>query len=69
MSEGERDPFGRPREPSGDSLWSGRPTEGERRTSQLVQLADGIRAGGVTMSTLGLGLDYNNCLLDCGLCL
>ena len=42
----------------------GRPTEGERRTSQLVQLADGIRQGGVTMSTLGLGLDYNEDLME-----
>ncbi len=42
----------------------GRPTEGERRTAQLVGLADGIRSGGVTMSTLGLGLDYNEDLME-----
>jgi Ca-activated chloride channel homolog len=42
----------------------GRPTEGDRRISTLKSLADDMRALGAPTSTLGLGLDYNEDLME-----
>ena len=42
----------------------GRPTEGDRRESALVAHATQLRGKGFTMSTLGLGLDYNEDLME-----
>jgi len=42
----------------------GRPTEGERRSDLLVNHAEQLRHMGVTLSTLGVGLDYNEDLMQ-----
>lgn len=42
----------------------GRPTEGDRSTSTLAGHAAALRALGATTSTLGLGLDYNEDLME-----
>jgi Ca-activated chloride channel homolog len=42
----------------------GRPTEGDRRVSSLTKLADELRVSGAQTSTLGLGLDYNEDLME-----
>jgi Ca-activated chloride channel homolog len=42
----------------------GRPTEGDRRVSSLTKLADELRGVGAQTSTLGLGLDYNEDLME-----
>lgn len=42
----------------------GRPTEGDRRTQTLVGHTAALRNQGVTTSTLGLGLDYNEDLME-----
>lgn len=42
----------------------GRPTEGDRRESVLAGHAGQLRAQGITTSTLGLGLDYNEDLME-----
>lgn len=42
----------------------GRPTEGDRRTATLVGHTASLRATGVTTSTIGLGLDYNEDLME-----
>lgn len=45
-------------------LSDGRPTEGDRRESALVAHASELRRQGITTSTLGLGLDYNEDLME-----
>jgi Ca-activated chloride channel family protein len=45
-------------------LSDGRPTEGDRRESTLVGHADELRTHGIVTSTLGLGLDYNEDLME-----
>jgi len=45
-------------------LSDGRPTEGDRREATLVGHAQKLRSRGVTTSALGLGLDYNEDLLE-----
>jgi hypothetical protein len=45
-------------------LSDGRPTEGDRRTSTLVAHSEALRALGATSSTVGLGLDYNEDLME-----
>jgi len=42
----------------------GRPTEGDRRSSTLVGHSQGLRQTGITTSTIGLGLDYNEDLME-----
>jgi Ca-activated chloride channel family protein len=42
----------------------GRPTEGDRRESSLVAHATSLREKGIVTSTLGLGLDYNEDLME-----
>ncbi|HEY4221045.1 MAG TPA: VWA domain-containing protein [Myxococcota bacterium] len=42
----------------------GRPTEGDRREATLVGHAQRFREKGIATSTLGLGLDYNEDLLE-----
>jgi Ca-activated chloride channel family protein len=42
----------------------GRPTEGDRSTAALTGHASALRALGATTSTLGLGLDYNEDLME-----
>ncbi len=42
----------------------GRPTEGDRRESSLVSHATRLREKGIVTSTLGLGLDYNEDLME-----
>ena len=42
----------------------GRPTEGDRRESSLVAHATKLREKGFVTSTLGLGLDYNEDLME-----
>ena len=42
----------------------GRPTEGDRRESTLSGPAANLREHGITTSTLGLGLDYNEDLME-----
>lgn len=42
----------------------GRPTEGDRRTNTLVGHSQGLRNTGITTSTIGLGLDYNEDLME-----
>lgn len=42
----------------------GRPTEGDRRSSTLVAHSQGLRQTGITTSTIGLGLDYNEDLME-----
>jgi Mg-chelatase subunit ChlD len=42
----------------------GRPTEGDRSTATLVAHAAALRSSGATTSTLGLGLDYNEDLME-----
>ncbi len=42
----------------------GRPTEGDRRTATLVGHTAALRGQGVTTSTIGLGLDYNEDLME-----
>ena len=42
----------------------GRPTEGDRRATTLAGHSQSLRTGGVTMSTIGLGLDYNEDLME-----
>ena len=42
----------------------GRPTEGDRRESVLVAHATQLRGKGFTMSSIGLGLDYNEDLME-----
>jgi Ca-activated chloride channel family protein len=42
----------------------GRPTEGERREDRLARHAAALRDLGATVSTLGLGLDYNDNLME-----
>lgn len=42
----------------------GRPTEGDRRTATLAGHTSAMRATGVTTSTIGLGLDYNEDLME-----
>ncbi len=42
----------------------GRPTEGDRRTSTLSGHSQALRSQGVTVSTVGLGLDYNEDLME-----
>jgi Ca-activated chloride channel family protein len=42
----------------------GRPTEGERCSDILVKHAEELRLMGVTLSTLGVGLDYNEDLMQ-----
>jgi Ca-activated chloride channel family protein len=42
----------------------GRPTEGDRSTATLTGHAVALRALGATTSTLGLGLDYNEDLME-----
>lgn len=45
-------------------LSDGRPTEGDRRESTLAGHTASLREHGVTTSTLGLGLDYNEDLME-----
>lgn len=45
-------------------LSDGRPTEGDRREATLVGHAAGLRSQGIVTSTLGLGLDYNEDLME-----
>jgi Ca-activated chloride channel homolog len=45
-------------------LSDGRPTEGDRRESALVAHASQLRTNGIVTSTLGLGLDYNEDLME-----
>jgi Ca-activated chloride channel family protein len=45
-------------------LSDGRPTEGDRREATLVGHAGELREMGVVTSTLGLGLDYNEDLME-----
>lgn len=45
-------------------LSDGRPTEGDRREATLAGHAAQLREIGVTTSTLGLGLDYNEDLME-----
>lgn len=45
-------------------LSDGRANEGERRVDRLARHADALREAGATVSTLGLGLDYNEELLE-----
>lgn len=45
-------------------LSDGRPTEGDRRESTLAGHAATLREHGITTSTLGLGLDYNEDLME-----
>jgi len=42
----------------------GRPTEGDRRTQTLTSHSQGLRSQGITTSTIGLGLDYNEDLME-----
>ena len=42
----------------------GRPTEGDCRSSTLVAHSQGLRQTGITTSTIGLGLDYNEDLME-----
>ena len=42
----------------------GRPTEGDRREATLAGHAANLREHGITTSTLGLGLDYNEDLME-----
>lgn len=42
----------------------GRPTEGDRRSATLVGHSQGLRQSGITTSTIGLGLDYNEDLME-----
>lgn len=42
----------------------GRPTEGDRSEDALARHAMELRQAGITMSTLGLGLDYNEDLME-----
>jgi Ca-activated chloride channel family protein len=42
----------------------GRPTEGDRRTATLTGHTASLRQSGVTTSTIGLGLDYNEDLME-----
>lgn len=42
----------------------GRPTEGDRRESSLVAHAAQLRGSAVTTSTIGVGLDYNEDLME-----
>ncbi|MCC7074583.1 MAG: VWA domain-containing protein [Deltaproteobacteria bacterium] len=42
----------------------GRPTEGDRREATLAGHAASLREHGITTSTLGLGLDYNEDLME-----
>lgn len=42
----------------------GRPTEGDRRIDRLARHASALRDAGATLSTLGLGLDYNDDLME-----
>ena len=42
----------------------GRPTEGDRRTAVLAGHTSGLRGAGAVTSTLGLGLDYNEDLME-----
>jgi Ca-activated chloride channel family protein len=42
----------------------GRPTEGDRRSETLAGHASGLREAGFTTSTIGLGLDYNEDLME-----
>jgi Ca-activated chloride channel family protein len=42
----------------------GRPTEGDRRSQALTGHSQGLRGQGVTTSTIGLGLDYNEDLME-----
>ncbi|MCP4504579.1 MAG: VWA domain-containing protein [Deltaproteobacteria bacterium] len=42
----------------------GRPTEGERRSDVLVRHSNALREMGVTLSTIGVGLDYNEDLMQ-----
>lgn len=42
----------------------GRPTEGDRRVASLTGHAQALRNLGVTVSTVGLGLDYNEDLME-----
>ncbi len=42
----------------------GRPTEGDRRVATLTGHTGALRATGVTTSTIGLGLDYNEDLME-----
>jgi Ca-activated chloride channel family protein len=42
----------------------GRPTEGDRRATTLAAHSQGLRTDGVTTSTIGLGLDYNEDLME-----
>ncbi|MDP2343330.1 MAG: VWA domain-containing protein [Deltaproteobacteria bacterium] len=42
----------------------GRPTEGDRRTATLTGHSTSLRSQGVTVSTVGLGLDYNEDLME-----
>ncbi len=45
-------------------LSDGRANEGERRVDRLAKHAEELRSAGATVSTLGLGLDYNEELLE-----
>lgn len=45
-------------------LSDGRPTEGDRREGTLVGHAAELRGQGIVTSTLGLGLDYNEDLME-----
>lgn len=45
-------------------LSDGRANEGERRVDRLSLHAEALRTAGATLSTLGLGLDYNEELLE-----
>lgn len=45
-------------------LSDGRANEGERRADRLAQHGEALREAGATLSALGLGLDYNEDLLE-----
>ncbi|MET0403300.1 MAG: VWA domain-containing protein [Cystobacter sp.] len=45
-------------------LSDGQPTEGLVDNADLLDLARGIRAGGITVSSLGVGTDYNENLMQ-----
>lgn len=42
----------------------GRPTEGDRRIDRLARHATALRDAGATLSTIGIGLDYNDDLME-----
>jgi len=44
-------------------LTDGQPTEGKTREDDFVRLAEKIRVSGITVTTLGIGNDYNDALL------